>query len=120
MRLSMRERRRVVDATAKRYQNTSKKERGRILDEFTQATHYGRKYAAWLLNNWHRRRVLTLGGVRTVYVIGLKQARVKGKNPSKRLPTCGPDTLRLLKALWTLVGGLCGKRLSPFIRESPP
>jgi hypothetical protein len=120
MRLSMRERRRVVDATAKRYQNTSKKERGRILDEFTQVTHYGRKYAAWLLSNWHRRRVLTIGGVRTVYVFGLKKARAKGKNPPKRPPTYGPDTLRLLKALWALAGGLCGKRLAPFIRETVP
>jgi hypothetical protein len=45
----MRERNSVVDATAKRHQKTTKKERGRILHEFTQVAHYGRKYAAGLL-----------------------------------------------------------------------
>ena len=119
MRLSMRERRTVIDVTAKRYQHGRKKERGRILDEFTQVTHYTRKYAAWVLTNWHRRRVLTIGGVRTVYVFGLPKAR-KGRTPPKRPPTYGPDILRLLKQLWALAGGICGRRLAVFIRESLP
>ncbi|MBE0618563.1 MAG: hypothetical protein IH608_11660 [Proteobacteria bacterium] len=50
----MRERRAVLNATAKRYQKATKKDRGRILDEFTLLTGYGRKYAAWVLTNWHR------------------------------------------------------------------
>ena len=119
MRLSMRERHRVVDATAKRYQSARKKVRGRILDEFVKITYYGRKYAAWLLSNWKRRRVLTIGGVRTVYVFGLKKAR-KGSTPRKRPRTYGTDVQRLLVQLWALSGGLCGKRLAPFIRETLP
>lgn len=119
MRLSMRERRNVVDATAKRYQSSTKKDRGRILDEFTKVSHYGRKYAAWLLTNWKRRRVLTIGGVRTVYVFGLKNAR-KGRTPPKRPRTYGTDVQRVLIQLWALSGGLCGKRLAPFIRQTLP
>lgn len=120
MRLSMRVRRTVIDETAKRYQHASKKERGLILDQFTRLTRYGRKYTAWLLANWHRRKVLTIGGVRTVYVFGLKKPCPKGKNPPKRPPSYGPDILRHLKQLWALAGGLCGKRLAPFIRSTLP
>lgn len=119
MRLSMRERHGVVDATAKRYQHSTKKQRGQILDEFTKLTRYGRKYAAWLLTNWKRRRVLTIHGVRTVYVFGLKKAR-KDRTPPKRPRTYGPDVQRLLIQLWALSGGLCGKRLAPFIRQTVP
>ena len=119
MRLSMRVRRAVLNVTAKRYQKATKKDRGRILDEFTHVTDYGRKYAAWLLTNWHRRRVLTVGGVRTVFVFGLKKVR-KGLVRPKRPPTYGPETVRHLKQLWALAGGLCGKRLAPFIRETLP
>jgi len=120
MGLTMRERRAVVDATAKRYQKARKKQRGEILNEFTKLTRYGRKYAAWLLSNWKRRKVLTIGGLRTVYVFGLKKPRPKGKNPPKRPPTYGADILSLLKDLWRFSGGLCGKRLAPFIRETVP
>ncbi len=62
MRLTMRERRAVLSATAKRYQQATKRERGAILDEFTHTTRYGRKYAAWVLTNWLRKRVFTIGG----------------------------------------------------------
>ena len=43
MRLSMRERHRVMDATAKRYQTARRVDRGQILDESTKITQYGRK-----------------------------------------------------------------------------
>jgi len=120
MRLTMRERRVVVDVTAKRYQKATKKDRTRILDEFTVLTRYRRSYAAWLLANWKRRKVLTIRGVRTVYIFGLKRPRAKGQNPAKRPRTYGADILRLLKQLWALAAGLCGKRLAPFIRETLP
>jgi len=51
MRLSMKERRAVINATAERYQKATKKDRTRILDEFTRLTGYTRKYAAWILTN---------------------------------------------------------------------
>lgn len=120
MSLTMRERRVVVDATAKRYQKATKKERTRILDEFIVLTRYRRSYGAWLLANWKRRKVLTIGGVRTMYVFGLKKSRPKCKNQPKRPATYGPDILRLLKQLWALAAGLCGKRLAPFIFETLP
>jgi len=101
----MKERRAVINATAERYQKATKKDRSRILDEFTRLTGYTRKYAAWILTNWHRRRILTVGGVRRIYVFGVKKAR-KGSLRSKRPVTYGPETLRHLKQLWAIAGGL--------------
>ncbi len=120
MRLTMRERRAVINATAKRYQHSRKKQRGVILDEFTHTTGYSRKHAATVLTNWLRKRVFTIAGRRTIYVFGLKKAKPKGKNPPKRPATYGPDTARLLKQLWAIAGGLCGKRLAPFLRDVVP
>lgn len=119
-RLTMRERRAVLNATAKRYQASNKKQRGVILDEFTQTTGYSRKHAAWVLTNWLRKKVFTIGGKRTIYVFGLKTSKPKGKNPAKRPATYGADIVGLLKTLWALAGGLCGKRLAPFIRDTVP
>lgn len=119
MRLSMRERRAVVNATATRYQKETKKGRTPILDGTTRLTRYGRKCGTWVLTNWHRRRVLTIGGVRRIYVFGLKKTR-KGSVRSNRPPTYGPETLCHLKQQWAIAGGLCGKRFVPFIRESLP
>lgn len=116
----MKARRAVIEATAKRYQSARKKERGRILDEFTVLTRYGRKYAAWILAHWKRRRVLTIGGVRTIFVVGSPRPRKRGANAPKRPRTYGPDIVRLVKELWGLAGGLCGKRLAPFIRQCVP
>ena len=120
MRMSMKARRAVIEATAKRYQSARKKERGRILDEFTALTRYGRKYASWVLAHWKRRRVLTIGGMRTIFVFGSPRPRKRGANAPKRPPTYGPDIVRLVKELWALAGGLCGKRLAPFIRQCVP
>lgn len=116
----MKARRAVIEATAKRYQSARKKERGRILDEFTALTRYGRKYASWVLAHWKRRRVLTIGGVRTIFVLGSPRPRKRGANAPKRPPTYGLDIVRLVKELWALAGGLCGKRLAPFIRQCVP
>lgn len=55
MELSMSERRSVTRATAKRYKEASKKEKGRILDEFVQLTGYTRCYASYVLRTWNRK-----------------------------------------------------------------
>ena len=49
--MSLKARRELLAATARRYQQASKKEKSVILDEFTAATGYHRKYATTLLKN---------------------------------------------------------------------
>ena len=50
--MSLSARRELLEATAKRYQLASKQEKKAILDEFTAATGYHRKYAITLLKNY--------------------------------------------------------------------
>jgi len=49
MRLTMTERKKATAVVAVCYQKARKKEKGVILDEFTQLTGYGRRYAAYVL-----------------------------------------------------------------------
>ena len=51
----MAERRAVVKATARRYQRGGKKEKQKLLDEFTELTGYNRSYARTVLRNYGRR-----------------------------------------------------------------
>ena len=69
MRLTMKERKSVTRAIASRYQKVSKKQKGTILDEFTQLTGYTRCYASYLLGNYGKRvrissNVVVVGDVR--------------------------------------------------------
>jgi len=103
--MAERERRSVVGATAKRYENPSRGSGAGSWTSLREVTHPGPKYAAWILTNGHRRRVLTIGGVRTAYMFGLRKGRPKGKNPPKRPQSYGAETQRLLKQLWVLARG---------------
>ncbi|MBI5675176.1 MAG: transposase, partial [Nitrospirae bacterium] len=56
MRLTMQERKKAAAVIAVRYQIVRKKEKGVILDEFTELTGYGRRYASYVLRS-HGRKV---------------------------------------------------------------
>jgi len=60
--IEMKVREEISKAVVKRYKKSSKKEKGKILDEFTKITGYNRSYASWLLNNLGRQlsRILCL------------------------------------------------------------
>lgn len=114
--LTMNERKAVIRQQAPRYQRASKKERTRILDEFTALTGYHRSYARFVLRNWGRKRILTIHGIRTIYVFGQQRKR----KPSQRPRTYDRRVISPLKFLWALSSGLCGKRLAVFIRTTLP
>ena len=117
----MNERKAVTRQVAPRYQRARKKQRQAILDEFTTLTGYNRSYAAFLLRNWGRKRVMTIGGVRTIYVLGQHPGRRKRTPPTHRKRIYDAHLLLpSLKFFWALSGGLCGKRLAPFIRSTLP
>jgi len=52
MGLTMKEKKAVSKEIAKRYKKARKKEKGKILDEFTKLTNYTRCYASYVLRNW--------------------------------------------------------------------
>jgi hypothetical protein len=54
MRLTMKERKRIAEATAGRYRKAGKKEKGAILNEFVELTGFARSYAALVLRNQGR------------------------------------------------------------------
>ena len=49
--IEMKLRKEISKVVVKRYKKSSKKEKGRILDEFTKITGYNRSYGGLLLNN---------------------------------------------------------------------
>lgn len=81
----------------KRYQSVSKKEKGRILDEFIKNTGYNRSYA---------RRVL--GSLK-------KQGRKKKHIIRKRIYDA--KVFYALKTIWIAEDNICGQRLKPFIPD---
>ena len=85
-----------VEAIRGRYLSVSRKEKGRILDEFTNVTSLHRKAAIRLL----RRR---------------GQAKVRRKRGRPR--RYGRDVVSALRVVWEATDRLCSKRLHPFLPE---
>lgn len=118
MGLTMHERHAVVREISSRFQHARKKERGQILNEFVELPGYTRCYAAFVLRHCGRKQVRLVAGRRVVFIPG--SARAPG---SKRQRTGLYRTKAFLEALqqfWALSDGLCGKRLTAFIREVLP
>lgn len=88
--------REYTEAVRLRYLWASKKEKGGILDEFTQVTRLHRKAAIRLL---HRAKRPPSG-------------RKKGRPSRYRA-----ETARTLKVVWEAADRICSRRLHPFIRE---
>src|SRR6266496_3770088 len=110
MRLTMKERKRIAEATAGRYRKAGKKEKGVILNEFGELTGFARSYAALVLRNQGRvvqvnRRLRLRGDV------GKKLAR------PGRGPTYDEQTVKVLVQVWRIMDYICGKRLAPVLGE---
>ncbi len=114
----MRERHAIVRELAPRFQKAKKKERGRLLDQCVEVTGYTRTYAAYVLRLCGTKQVRMIEGKRVVFVPG--HARSPGQQRNRRGTYKHPALMPALKLLWALSDGLCGKRLSAFIREILP
>ncbi len=55
MSLNLKERKAAVREVSKRYKKSSKKEKGRILDEFIKLTGYTRCYGSYILRNFGKK-----------------------------------------------------------------
>jgi hypothetical protein len=85
-----------TEAVRGRYLGAAKKEKGRILDEFTQVTGYHRKAAVRLLRR------------------GKSPRSVKHRGRPRGY---GPEVAEALKLAWEATDRLCSKRLHPFLPE---
>ena len=110
MGLTMKERKSVTRAIASRYQKASKKQKGIILDEFTELTGYTRCYASYLLGR-HGKRVRISGNV---VVVGDVRVRARRRSRHKIYDS---KVLDALKEIWLIMDCICGKRLAPVLKE---
>lgn len=86
----------LLAALRPRYMQASKKEKGRILDQFCAATRYNRKYAIDLMRH------------------GPPNPKKRRRGRRRRY---GQDVIAALAQVWEISGHLCGKRLQPFLPE---
>ncbi len=78
----MSERRAVIKKTASRYPRASKKEKGKILDEFIELTEFNRKYASWILSYWGKKRYVWIDGELIASVVGQPKKRKRKPRPT--------------------------------------
>jgi len=97
--MSLKARRELLTATAKRYQQACKPEKTSILDEFTAVTGYHRKYAISLLKNHIPQRGTSPPRKRT------------------RQRKYSPEVQKALVLIWEAASRICSKRLVPFLPE---
>jgi len=109
MRLTVKERKKAVAIVSPRYQKARKKDKRLILDEFTELTGYGRRYASYVLRS-HGRKVWVNA---TTRIQGDVRKRVTRKKP----PVYDNEVLDALKKVWAIMDYICGKRLAPVLKE---
>jgi hypothetical protein len=99
--MSLQARRELLAVVGPRYRKASRADKQRILDEFTAATGYQRKYAIAVLNK--------------------PPGAVKEKQRRKTRPkTYDTSVQKALQHLWEMANRPCGKRLVPFLSELIP
>ena len=118
MGLTMHERHAVVRELSSRFQQARKKERSQILNDFVRLTGYTRCYGAFVLRNCGKKHVRVVAGQRVVFIPGY--ARSPGSKRHRRGSYRTKAFLDALRQFWALSDGLCGKRLTAFIREVLP
>lgn len=96
--MSLKARNELLASTAVRYQKSSKKEKQTILDEFTMATGYRRKYAIRLLKNYSP-----------------DQHQEQKRKP--RVRKYDAEVQAALVVVWETTNRICSKRLVPFLPE---
>src|SRR5213593_1058189 len=110
MRLTMKERKRLAEATAGRYRRARKKEKTAILNEFVELTWFARSYAAMVLRN-HGRVVTVNPKLRVRGDVGKKLRR------PGRAPYYDEQVVKVLLKVWRIMDYICGKRLAPVLAE---
>jgi hypothetical protein len=110
MELTLKDRQKLTRVTAKKYRLSTKKEKSKILDTFTEQTGYGRKYAIHILANEGK---VKFAGKKLKAVITHQTMR-------KRVypVVYGKDVLEALELVWRAFNYQCGKLLAPFLHAN--
>jgi hypothetical protein len=94
--MSQRSKRELLAEIQPRYLKAKKVQKQKILDEFTAATGYHRKYAIRLLKHGYLRR----------------KSKPKGRRATYR-----GEVVQALEQIWEIYGRICSKRLHPYLLE---
>ena len=105
----MNEKRAVGKAMAVRYRKASKKDKGRLLDEFVALTGYHRWYAVGLLRG-HGKAIRVGRRVRLEGDVGLSLRWRR----QRKYDVCVAEPLR---KVWAIMDYICGKRLAAILPE---
>ena len=108
----MKERQSVTAVMAGRYRKAGKKDKGQILDEFSQLTGYNRSYAAWVLRNVGKRIRIN----NNLIIVGDRRKKIRRDKPR----SYDEKVLRALRKIWVIMDCMCGKRLVGVLGELIP
>ena len=100
MRLTMKEKKKAVAIVAARYQKESKKQKGRMLDEFIVLTGYCRTHASYVLNMHGKRRRVSKNRV--------IQADIRKTGRRGRKKTYTEEVKKALIKIWYIMDCICG------------
>lgn len=110
--MTVKERKKAAAIVAPRYQKARKKEKGLILDEFTNLTGYGRRYASYVLRS-HGKKIWI--NPETVLVSDVRKRKTR-----KKERIYDDVVVASLKKAWEMMDYICGKRLAPILKELIP
>ena len=116
--LTMKQKQAVAREVALRYKKARKKEKGVILNELTKITGYNRSYAARVLREKIRPKVVGKKRIGDLNVILVEDRRRKRKRLRAR--RYDKKVFKALKKIWIVEDCICGKRLAPFLPEIVP
>ncbi|MFN0110393.1 MAG: transposase family protein [Blastocatellia bacterium] len=108
----MSERKTVTKLYAGRYQRATKREKAVILTEFLSLTKYNRCYGAWLLR--HQGKRVTVSPQKIV------EGDVSKSTPRVRSAYYDQAVKTALVKVWSLMDGVCSKRLAPALPKLIP
>ena len=114
----MEQRRAVSAKLAAKYRGcASQKERAAILEQMVELSGYDRHYAAWVLRNFGKSRLVqTPEGELVRLVVGCKNTR----RPGVRACTYDQAVREVLILIWESFDQMCGKRLAAILPEVLP
>jgi transposase InsO family protein len=116
MPLTMKQKHAVTKQLALEYKRAGKKRKGEILDSVIQLTDYNRSYAARVLRERSRPRVLGRLKRDGVNITLVEDERAK-KKPKKRPRKYDKEVFVALRRIWVICDCICGKRLGPYLPE---
>ena len=111
----MRHRKTMTAEVQERYRKATKKDKGKILDEFSATTSYNRIYAVRIFRLSPGRTIgySKIGGRKVKYVIGKAK---KVKRVRNKIYTY--DVFLALKKIWAIFDFICSRLLRPFMAEA--